>query len=255
MNLLVDIGNTRVKWAYTDNTALFNHGAFSYTPGAFAGLLESNWQELEQPAQVCIATVTDAGVTTRLYEYARSTWNLEPQQAVTEKERAGLRNAYDDVTTMGVDRWLAMLAAWVRYERPLCVIDCGTALTVDVILEDGQHSGGLILPGLFLGAAALARETHGIGNHRQQELQLEFGRSTAACIGNGFALALAGLLDRCLEKIRADHDAELLPVITGGAAEQLLPLLPGNPVHEPHLVLHGLAFISSLRSQAGAAIG
>lgn len=240
MNLLVDIGNTRVKWACADNTILLNHGAFTYTPGALPGLIERDWRELKRPEQLCFASVADAGVTARLCEYARSVWNLEPQQAVTEKERAGLRNAYDDVAAMGVDRWLAMLAAWGRYKKPLCVIDCGTALTVDIILGDGQHAGGFILPGLSLAAAALARDAHGIRERQGRELQLEFGRSTTACINNGFALALAGLLDRCTGKIRAEHGVELLPVITGGGAEQVLPLLPGHHVHEPHLVLQGL---------------
>ena len=240
MKLLADIGNTRVKWAYTDNTTVLGHGAFSYTPGEFPELLADSWRGLKRPAQVCFASVADAGVTARLCGYVRSTWNLEAQQAVAERERAGLRNAYDDVEALGVDRWLVMLAAWSRYKKPLCVIDCGTAITVDVILEDGQHSGGFILPGLVLTASALARETHGIGEHRERRLQLELGRSTAACINNGFAVALVGLLERCFEKTREQHGVELLTVITGGGAQQVLPLLPGHPVHRPHLVLQGL---------------
>lgn len=243
MKLLADIGNSRVKWAWADNSTLRSHGAFSYTPGAFSELLERNWQALERPGQVCVASVANAGVTARFCEYVRSTWNLDVQQAVTERERAGLRNAYDKVEAMGVDRWLVMLAAWSRYKKPLCIIDCGTAITVDVILADGQHGGGFILPGLFLATSALARDTHGIRRYQEQGLQLEFGHSTAACIGNGFAFALVGLLERCFEKIRKEQGVELLSVITGGDAEQVLPLLPGHPVHAPHLVLQGLILI------------
>lgn len=240
MNLLVDIGNTRVKWACADDNTLFGHDACTYTREAFPELLACNWRELMRPEQVYFASVADAGITVQVYEFVRSAWNLEAQQAVTEKERVGLRNAYDDVAAMGVDRWLAMLAAWSRYKKPLCVIDCGTALTVDIILGDGQHAGGFILPGLSLMVAALAREAHGIREHREQELQLEFGRSTAACISNGFAFALAGLVERCFGKIREEQGVELLSIVTGGEAEQTLPLLPGNHIHEPHLVLQGL---------------
>ena len=240
MNLLADIGNTRVKWACADAKTLFGHGAFTYTRDTLSELLRRNWGGLERPEQVCFASVAGAGVTAQVHEFVRSAWELEARQAVTEKERGGLRNAYDDVAAMGVDRWLAMLAAWSRYKKPLCVIDCGTALTVDIILGDGQHAGGFILPGLSLAAAALARETHGISGRREQAPQLEYGRSTAACISNGFAFALAGLLDRCSGKTREEQGVELLSIITGGAAQQALSLLPGRHIHEPHLVLQGL---------------
>ena len=244
MNLLADIGNTRVKWACADSKTLFGHGAFTYTESALPELLARSWRDLARPEQVYLASVADAGVTAQLCEYVRSTWSLEARLAVAEKERAGLHNAYDNVETMGVDRWLAMLAAWSRYKKPLCVIDCGTALTVDVILEGGQHAGGCILPGLSLMAAALSQATRGIHTYGEREMQLEFGQSTAACISNGFAFALAGLMDRCAHKVGEEQGIELLSIVTGGGAEQTLLVLPGHPVHEPHLVLEGLSIIS-----------
>ena len=124
------------------------------------------------------------------------------------------------------------------------MIDCGTAVTVDVVLEGGRHAGGFILPGMALTAAALVRETHGIRIHHKADAQLELGRSTAACVRNGFAFALAGLLERCAGKIREEEGAELLFIVTGGGAEQALPLLSGQYLHEPHLVLEGLNLIS-----------
>ena len=240
MKLLVDIGNTRVKWACADNKTLVGHDAFTYTQEALPELLARHWRELGRPEQVYFASVAGAGVTAQIYEFVRSAWNLEARHAVTEKERAGLRNAYDDVAAMGVDRWLAMLAAWSRYKKPLCVIDCGTALTVDIILGDGQHAGGFILPGLSLMVAALAREADGISARRERELRLEFGRSTAACINNGFAFALTGLLERCFGQIREEQGVELLSIVTGGEAAQMFHLLPGDHVYEPDLVLQGL---------------
>ena len=188
-----------------------------------------------------IASVADAETTAGVLEYARMTWSLEPRQAVTEKERAGLTNAYTEVSAMGVDvRWLAMLAAWHRYKRPVCVIDCGTAITVDVILEDGRHAGGLILPGVPLMASALVRDTHGIRKYHETAPEPEFGRSTSDCISNGFAFALAGLAERCAVKVREEEGVELLFIVTGGWAEQALPFLPGRYIHEPHIVLEGL---------------
>ena len=243
MKLLADIGNTRVKWACADNETLSGHGAFTYTRDALPGLLESHWRELARPEQVCLASVAAPAVAAQARGFVRAAWNLDARQAATERERAGLRNGYDDAAALGVDRWLAMLAAWSRYRKPLCVIDSGTALTVDIVLADGQHAGGFILPGLSLMAAALERETHGIRGDREPAPRLEFGRSTEACIGNGFAFALAGLLERCFGKTGEEQGAEPVTVITGGAAQLALPLLPGRPVHEPHLVLQGLNLI------------
>ena len=244
MKLLVDIGNTRVKWACAEGGTLYGHDGFTYTRDTLAALLASHWRSLAQPGQVCIASVADAGATAEVLVYARKTWSLEARQAVTEKERAGLTNAYAQVSAMGVDRWLAMLAAWNRYKRPVCVIDCGTAITVDVILEDGLHAGGFILPGLSLTASALERQTHGIQGHREMTPELELGRSTSDCISNGFAFALAGLVDRCAAMVREKEGVELCFVVTGGWAEQALPFLPGQSSHEPHIVLEGLSLIS-----------
>ena len=244
LKLLVDIGNTRVKWACGDNITLFDHGGFTYTQDTLPERLAHNWHAMVRPGQVNIASVADAETTGKVRAYVRATWSLESRLAAAEKERAGLRNAYADVTSMGVDRWLAMLAAWNRYRRAVCVIDCGTAVTVDVVLEGGRHAGGFILPGMALTAAALVRETHGIRIHHEADAQLELGRSTAACVRNGFAFALVGLIERCAGKIREEEGAELLFIVTGGGAEQALPLLSGQYLHEPHLVLEGLNLIS-----------
>ena len=240
MKLLVDIGNTRVKWACAQDNVLFGHDAVAYTRDTLARLLPAHWRALTPPAEVYVASVADAATTAVLCDYVRATWGLETQQAAAEQERAGLRNAYEDVAAMGVDRWLAMLAAWRKQRQAVCVIDCGTALTIDVVLADGQHAGGFILPGLVLTATALAREAHGIPEYQQQALHADFGRTTAACINNGFAGALVGLLQYCAGKVKAEQGAELLFIITGGGAQQLLPLLPEPTLHEPHLVLEGL---------------
>ena len=244
MNLLVDIGNTRVKWACAHHHALSGHAGFAWTRETLSELLAHHWRALARPEQVYIASVAGAETGGELCDYVRGAWGLEPRLAVTEKERAGLTNAYTDVAAMGVDRWLAMLAAWNRYKRPVCVIDCGTALTVDIILEGGRHAGGFILPGMSLMGAALARATHGIHEHDETVARLEFGRSTAQCIRNGFAFALAGLVQQCAGKIREEEGAELSYIVTGGGAQQALPLLPGQCFHEPHLVLEGLSLVA-----------
>ena len=145
-----------------------------------------------------------------------------------------------------MDRWLALLAAWRKYQTSLCVVDCGTAVTLDVVLHEGQrlggrHLGGHIYPGLAAIRKALAMATGQIQADDDAVPALAFGRSTPECVSNGYAFALSGLLRECIEKVRKEHGAELLAVITGGDAATLPPsLLPARAVPEPDLVLQGL---------------
>lgn len=244
MNLLVDIGNTRIKWACSNGKTLSGHNSVFYASDTISELLARNWQVLSKPERVHIASVADFSTTRKVREFISGSWSLASHVAVTERERGGLKNAYFDVTSMGVDRWLVMLAAWRKFRAPLCVIDYGTAVTVDAVLEDGRHIGGFILPGLAMTTAALIRDTHKIHAGDEPAPELEFGCSTSECISNGFVFALAGLLDQCIKKINAGKNTAPLLVITGGAAEQVLPFLPGKYCHEPHLVLEGLNLVS-----------
>lgn len=248
MKWLVDIGNTRVKWACGDGATLFDHGAFSYAPDTLRRELAQCWsgarpRELEQ---ALIASVAGPEVTATVRDFIAGTWSVKVEEAVSELARDGLKNGYDAPASLGVDRWLALLAAWRKYETSLCVVDCGTAVTLDVVLHEGQrlggrHLGGHIYPGLATIKKALAMATGQIQADDDAVPALAFGRSTPECVSNGYAFALLGILRECLEKVRKEHGAELLAVITGGGAAALPPsLLPAHSRREPDLVLQGL---------------
>ena len=248
MKWLVDIGNTRVKWAGGDGATLSGHGAFSYAPDTLRRELTQRWpgarpRELEQ---ALIASVAGSEVTATVRDFIAGTWSVKVEEAVSELARDGLKNGYDDPASLGVDRWLALLAAWRKYETSLCVVDCGTAVTLDVVLHEGQglggrHLGGHIYPGLAAIRKALAMATGQIQEDDDAVPALAFGRSTPECVSNGYAFALLGMLRECIERVRKEHGAELLAVITGGDAAALPPsLLPAGACHEPDLVLQGL---------------
>ena len=248
MKWLVDIGNTRVKWACGDGATLSGHGAFSYGPDALRRELERHWPD-ERPfglEQALIASVAGPEVTGRVRDFIASAWSVKVEEAVAEPARDGLKNGYADPASLGVDRWLALLAAWRKYETSLCVIDCGTTITVDIVLHEGQckggrHLGGHIYPGLAAHRKALAMVASQIQADDDAVPTLAFGRSTSECVSNSYAFALSGMLRECIEKVRREHGAELFAVITGGDAEALPPsLLPAGACHEHDLVLQGL---------------
>ncbi len=245
MKLLVDIGNSRVKWACSEHHSLSAHGSFAYTTDSMPDRLAQHWRSLAKPQQVYLASVADDEVVQGINAFMWRSWSLQGRAVVPEKECRGLKVAYEDVAAMGVDRWLAMLAAWSRFKAPLCIIDCGTAVTVDIIMQEGEHIGGFILPGYALMSQVLRQKTQRINSAERVRSVLEPGRSTQACIANGYALALIALLERCIREMHTEGQADLLLVITGGGAGRILPLLPDDHIHAPHLVLEGLHLLSS----------
>src|SRR5690606_40875698 len=137
---------------------------------------------------------------------------------------------------------LALLAAVERHGRPLCLVGFGTAVTVDAVDAGGHHLGGFIVPGMALMARALAGGTQlrpGITAAADA-----LGRSTDECIANGALAAVAALADRMFLRLRAAHGDVLRCVVTGGAASSVIPVLETPVVHDPDLVVAGLALLA-----------
>jgi type III pantothenate kinase len=171
--------------------------------------------------------------------------------ALSRDTAYGLRNGYRDPGQLGVDRWLAMCAAWQKFPGPLCVVDAGTAVTVDIVAADGLHSGGLIVPGAALMAAALRRETGDLdraagpdGEHEVATIRAEdryqLGLDTASGIRLGTVRALAAFISDCLIGLN-ETDVEAKLIITGGDSARLIRLIGLPAVCVPNLVLDGLA--------------
>ncbi|HVT37177.1 MAG TPA: type III pantothenate kinase, partial [Nevskiaceae bacterium] len=125
--ILIDIGNSRLKWARAQGTRLARGGVVEHA-GDPAGALARI--ELPRADAVWIAHVTGAQHEAGLTRAAQSACGLAPRYARSEKKRLGLTNAYREPERLGVDRWLALLAAWSLHRGALCVADAGTALTV-----------------------------------------------------------------------------------------------------------------------------
>jgi len=153
----------------------------------------------------------------------------------------GVTNSYENPTKLGIDRWLAMLAAFKDANAPVVVIDIGTAMTVDLIDGTGLHLGGWISPGFRLMNLALTEHTALVrsGGHHGDELQ--FGQHTKACVQNGCRAALAGTVLYAIHKAKAQFELEQ-PVVylTGGGINHLPPEIRKMGINRPHLVLEGL---------------
>ena len=115
----------------------------------------------DQPiSRVRVACVANQTITRRIDDWVAQQWQLVPEYAHTQAYYQGLTVAYQDERRLGVDRWLAMLAArQAAAGQGVCVVDCGSALTLDVVDHEGRHLGGYIVPGLAMMESALLNNT------------------------------------------------------------------------------------------------
>jgi type III pantothenate kinase len=155
-------------------------------------------------------------------------------QARAESSCSGLVSCYAQPARMGVDRWLAMLGARQASSGPLCVIDAGTAITLDLVAAQGRHEGGYILPGADLMRRALTADTGQIQVDALDAPTLIPGSDTQTCVNAGGWRAVIG----AVQSVLADYP-EHRALLTGGLAPVLLEM-GLSATHHPHLVMEGL---------------
>lgn len=241
MKLLLDLGNSRLKWAYWDGQSLLAAGAAPRGPGEDFACLSG----LPQPQQVIVASVAGARTDEQLANRVQQDWHLNPVFLHTRDRAAGVCNGYEDPARLGVDRWLALVGAWAKVQGRVVVVDAGTAVTIDVLDAEGRHQGGLILPGIALMRRSLQLGTSGIdtGGDPLPGPETSLGRSTKQGIARGTVLAVVSSCARVVEELAAGGQVDCL--LTGGDAPGLIPLLDvatGRTAwrHEPQLVFKGM---------------
>ena len=244
--LLVDIGNSRIKWAWLTGKRLGKAQAAEYSgwrPRDFARHVIGSRLDVER---VLVASVAADDVTDDLAAGARLAGAPEPERVISQRRACGVTIAYIDPWRLGVDRMLAMIAAHRRLPgRPVCAVAVGTALTIDLLGADGRHRGGAIIPApplmvesLFDRTSGIRRRAQGGASGRGRAL---FGRSTRAAVEQGARFAAAAAVDRAIAEARALVGRTPQLVLTGGGASGLRPLMHSPSLLVPDLVLEGLA--------------
>ncbi len=236
MNLLIDIGNTRLKWALCQDRHIVLSQTFEHDNQSITPALLLAWKKICAPHRIVLACV---GLETLAAEVVSVSGQLWPS-AVLTRVRAqafghGVENAYPKPEKLGVDRWLCLIAARKHFTLPVCIVDCGTAITIDVLNAGGGHRGGLIAPGLRLMGSALLQGTYNL-QHFEQSCTGSLTDNTEAAIANGALLAAAGLIERVL----SDQDKSIKLVLTGGDASLIARHLNRPLTIEPELLFQGL---------------
>jgi type III pantothenate kinase len=247
MKLLIDVGNTRLKWARLEAGRLDARGAATHRGAAPAEWLAPLDAASGRPDAILVANVAGPGVAHSIGEWALERHGLRPRFLLATASAGGVTNAYEHPDALGVDRWLGLVGAWHRVRGPLVCIAAGTAFTVDAVDASGRHLGGLIAPGYQLMIDALLRRTSDIAPGVARAPAAAdglFGRSTAAAVELGALHALAALAARAVESAAARFGAAPRVFLGGGDAARIAPQL-GRPAEiAPDLVLEGLAVMA-----------
>ena len=236
--LLLDAGNSRCKWAWTDHSHWLQQGVLNNTDRMAWQQLRETFAQRTAPPKILASNVAGAAGAQRLRELC-STWTLPVEIIVAQAVQCGVRNSYEQAAQLGSDRWAALIAAWQHTGQACLVVNCGTATTVDALSATGTFLGGLILPGIELMKQSLLDNTAqlSLGNSALGD----FPRNTADAIASGAMQATIGAIQRQYSLLSTQGKTRC--IVSGGAANLILPKLGLAAVQMDNLVLQGLEII------------
>jgi type III pantothenate kinase len=254
--LLFDAGNSRFKWALVRNGRL---GAQRAAPHADFGDFAAWLARAPALARVVGVNVAGPALERALRAALRTTGQPRPTFITGSAEAAGVRNAYARPASLGADRWAAAIAAWHRAGcyRTVCAATIGTAITLDLVDQDGHHRGGLIAPGpammldALLGRTAdiAARAATGSGGRRRagaRPLVPPLTGATHSAIEEGCLAAAAGFIDRTINQLTRRLNGRPVLFVTGGASAAVIERLRSACKPCDDLVLRGVATIAEV---------
>ena len=246
--LLVDIGNTRIKWAPLHGARLGRSQAAVHSAWSSATDARRLCGRRAHPLSVWVTSVAAPSVNRALAAAARRA-GIAATFVAVPRSGGGVKVGYLEPWRLGSDRFVAAVGAHELFPRvPVCVVGIGTAMTIDLLAGDGRHRGGAIIPAPALMVDTLLTRTHGIHRRarggRAGEGAKLFARSTRAGLVQGARYAAAALIDRAVEEAWALLGRKPFGVLTGGQAGAIRTLLRSSCVVVPDLVLRGLAVLA-----------
>ncbi len=248
MNLVIDVGNTRLKWAWVTSAGLSDQRAIVHKDAKPALWTAALFDAGHKPERVLVANVAGERMAKMLARSTKKAFGFKPEFVTAARSFQDLTNAYLDPMLLGVDRWLAVIGAWTMARSALCIIDAGTAVKVDGVDAGGRHLGGLIAPGIQMMREALLAKTSDIA--RAVELSSPsmsgvLANNTIGAVSRGAVYALAGMADRAAETIEQSTGTKPRLFVTGGDAGMITAAMRTHGEIIPDLVLRGLAVLAT----------
>lgn len=237
MRLLVDIGNTRTKYTVEQQ------GKLSVIQTKRNEDINQQWLEniTFSVKTIIIASVSEEHLVDVFLAYAKKN-SIEFFNVESESKRFGVTSSYQAPRTLGVDRWLTLLAANFIYSNEnILIVDAGTATTIDLLDKSGKHLGGWILPGIDILFNSLLLNTSQIMATKENHVDISFGKSTSDGVNNACWAATLGFINQSITQAKKQVSLDKI-ILTGGNAEKLSVLLSTK-----HHIVHELVFIGMQR--------
>lgn len=239
MRLLVDVGNTQVKYVFQgkesdsklSNVVYVDYQAFQHqlAQGIFSAVNE-----------VVVANVHASEVLDAIEHWARK-YNIACLQVHSSAKAFGITSSYLEPGSLGVDRWLAMVGAKRLFpEQNLLIIDAGTATTIDLLAANGEHLGGWIMPGVQVLFSSLLARTNKIVATPKAKASVAFGTDSSSCLNHGSWAMTIGAIKEAISQANGLLNLDKV-LITGGNAQEISTLIPGIGQLETKLIFHGLS--------------
>ena len=238
MNLLIDSGNSFLKWALaTDDSFVAEGRCRSSAVPALSGI----WKSQETPERVIVSNVAGEVVAGEIRKVVHSLWRLDTEFIVSSQRCCGLENNYHIPEQLGVDRWMAMVMAYRVTQGPVIIVDCGTAITIDLVNKNGLFLGGVIMPGINTAYDSLRTGTDVVDEISKLHDVSPVSHSTEEGVAAGVVLGIAGGIERVVreQSLRLDRMNPVV-VLTGGDAEKIVRHLSIPVDYQVNLVLQGL---------------
>ncbi|PID49306.1 MAG: hypothetical protein CR991_07090 [Proteobacteria bacterium] len=250
--LLSDIGNSRLKWSWLDNAdngirtpqQTIAHGTQAASEAALFHLHQL-LQDHDPVQQLILVHVLGEAFTEAVHTLCQQQ-GCDLIVVNSQSTAYGIRLAYPNPAHFGADRFVGLLATrQLAVDQAAIIVDSGTALTIDAIKRNGEHQGGLILPGLALMCDALSQRTE--ARHMIEPL-LEpitlFANNTRQAMGSGCLQGLAQAVQGICQRMQRELAEETQVILCGGDAERLYNLLEINARLRPDALMDGLHYVA-----------
>ncbi len=226
MIVLIDIGNSRTKYAQLNDDKL-------------SATIQVNNQDVscdyftrhfDIASQIVVANVGNSDLTDKLKKWCVLA-KIKFTQVHSEQQKNTLTSAYQQPTQLGIDRWLALLAATKLYpQQSVLIVDAGTATTVDFVTGDGQHQGGWILAGINALFNSILSHSTLVHATNKTEASLVFGDNTTDNVNNACWAATLGMITQAIQQVQENSCLDKI-VLTGGNGRALTELLLNDKTH------------------------
>jgi len=246
LTLLIDAGNSAIKWALSGLNGLSDTVSQSYPETITSDFFTKQWTSLDKPLKVIVSCVASEIVWQGIQNASHELWNIDVDKVTSLKQGFGLINAYEKADDLGSDRWCAMIGANQLAKSAFIVIDAGSAVTIDMVNESGKHMGGYITPGLNLMRQSLGLHTAQVNVEAafNSRSSLALASSTTECVEAGIHLSVVKLIEAVYQQ-ESKQGKKLKCFLTGGSAALIAESLAFECVIAPDLVLRGLAKIAA----------